>query len=293
MMAPSGARISVVVVSHNEGENLVRTVEGLRAALPEGAEVLVVDDFSTDGSTDALPAASARVVRPESRLGIAPARNWGASLASGDVLIFSDAHIDVPSGFLSPILEALAQPRVAAAGPVIAARGDLESKGHGFRWRDAALNAEWLGRKGDVAYPVPLLPGGFVAFRRDVFERLGGFDPGLIVYGLEDAEISLHAWTMGYRCLLVPEVEVVHLFREVQPYAVDWSAMLYNLLRVAVVHFRGERCRRVFATLRGQDALPTAFARLVESDAWERRREIQGKRNRDDDWFFHAFHMHW
>jgi hypothetical protein len=182
---------------------------------------------------------------------------------------------------------------VAAAGPVIADRRDPESKGYGFRWRDAALNVEWLGHAGKRSYPVPLLAGGFVAFRRDVFEQLGGFDPGMVVYGHEDSEISLHAWSMGYRCLLVPEVEVAHLFREAHPYAVDRSAMLYNLLRLAVVHFGGERCRRVFATLRSQDALPSAFGRLVESDAWERRREVQGKRSRDDDWFFHAFHMHW
>lgn len=125
-----------------------------------------------------------------------------------------------------------------------------------------------------------------MAVRRDAFEGVGGFDPGMIVYGHEDAELSMRLWMFRYECLLIPQVDAVHLFRNRHPFAVDWPATLHNLLRVAVVHFDAERCRRVFACLTSQDALPSAFARLVDGDAWERRRVNQSGRRRGRRWVF-------
>src|SRR5262249_37662613 len=121
MDRPLGAApgVSVVVVSHNEGENLGLTVDSLLAALPDDAEVVVVDDVSTDGSIEALPEGRVRVVRPEARLGIAAARNLGAARSRGEVIVFSDAHVDVPPGFLGPLLDELRRPRVAAVGPAV------------------------------------------------------------------------------------------------------------------------------------------------------------------------------
>lgn len=285
--------VSVVVVSHNEGADLHRTVLGLDAALPADAEIIVVDDTSTDGSTESLPVERARVIRPETRLGISAARNLGAAHSRGQVIVFSDAHVDVSPGFIEPLQAVLERPGIGAAGPVVSQRDEPAVKGYGFRWRDAALNIEWLSRQGTEPYPVPMLVGCFMAVRRDVFESLGGFDTGMIVYGHEDAEFSMRLWLHGYDCLLVPEVDVVHLFRTAHPYSVDWIATLHNLLRVAVMHFDAERSRRVFACLMSQEALPSAFAKLLEGDAWERRRTNQNDRKHDDNWYFRKFNMHW
>src|SRR5262249_37545761 len=60
--------ISVVVTTHNELRHLRATVSGLRSTLPESAEIVVVDDQSTDGSTDFLdppPAPGIRLVRSD------------------------------------------------------------------------------------------------------------------------------------------------------------------------------------------------------------------------------------
>ena len=285
--------VSVVVVSHNEGADLHRTLLSLNAALPADSEIIVVDDSSTDGSTDTLPVERVRVVRPPTRLGISAARNLGAAHSRGDVIVFSDAHVDVPVGFIEPLVAALMRAGVGAVGPVVSQRDNPAVKGYGFRWKDAALNIEWLGKKGSDPHPVPMLVGCFMAVRRDVFEKVGGFDGGMIVYGHEDAELSMRLWLQGYECLLVPEVNVVHLFRTTHPYSVDWIATLHNLMRVAIMHFGPERSRRVFACLMSQDALPSAFAKLLDGDAWELRRRNQSLRKRDDDWYFRTFSMHW
>jgi GT2 family glycosyltransferase len=49
----------------------------------------------------------------------------------------------------------------------------------------------------------------FIAMRREVFAEIGGFDDGMLVYGImEDSELSVNLWAPGYQCLLVPTIEV-------------------------------------------------------------------------------------
>jgi GT2 family glycosyltransferase len=127
--------------------------------------------------------------------------------------------------------------------------------------------------------------------RRDVFLAVGGFDSGLVVWGHEDGELSLRLWTSGYTCLLVPAVEVAHLFRRVHPYQVDREVWLYNTLRVATVHFGPDRLRRVTEAVAVHNAFQAASARLTESDTSERRQQVRAARCYDDDWFFSRFGM--
>jgi hypothetical protein len=103
----------------------------------------------------------------------------------------------------------------------------------------------------------------------------------------------MRLWTLGYQCLVVPTVDVAHLFRTSHPYEINWTANLHNLLRVAIVNFSSERFRRVVACLKSHDALPTALAMLLDGDAYERRHKLHAIRKHDDDWYFKQFHMHW
>jgi len=287
----SSNSVSAVVVSHNEGDRLRRTVHGLMATLPRDGEIVVVDDASTDGSADFLGPSyhAVRLLRPAERLGAPRARNHGAAAACGRLIVFADAHVDVGFGWVDALRAALDPPAVGAAGPAVSVMGSPASKGYGFTWRDAALNMHWLGRQGDQPYPVPLLSGCFVAMRRDVFEACGGFDEGLSIWGGEDAELSLRLWLLGYECLLVPEVEVAHFFRDRFPYQLDWTTLLHNSLRLGVLHFGPARLERLVACLTSNPAFPAAFARLAEGDTWSRREQLRRVRLHDDDWFFDRF----
>src|SRR5919106_6521238 len=95
--------ISVVVVARNEGTWLLRTVQRYVATLPSGSEVIVVDDGSTDESADRLPTdRRVRVIRGRGA-GVARARNLGGQRAKGDLLVFSDAHLELPDGWWKPL----------------------------------------------------------------------------------------------------------------------------------------------------------------------------------------------
>lgn len=287
------ASVSVIVVSHNEGQNLRRTLDNLLATTPADSEIIVVDDASTDGSADNLAGDDARLVvlRPAERMGVARARNFGAHHARHDVLVFSDAHVETTAGWTARLLHTLERPEVGAAGPAISMLGARRSKGYGLCWSDMTLNSKWLGRQGTNPYPVPMLCACFVALRREVFAAIGGFDPGLKVWGSCDADLSLHLWMRGYECLLVPTVEVAHLFRTKHPYMVDWETILHNKLRLGIVYFGLDRLRRLVACHAAHPAFPAAFARLAEGDSWARRDAIRSARRYDDEWFFQRFQM--
>jgi len=78
---------SVVIISHNEGGHLRRTVDRLSPTLPAGGEIIVVDDRSIDHSTDFLTDGydGVTLLSPTARLGVARARNFGAEHARGQV----------------------------------------------------------------------------------------------------------------------------------------------------------------------------------------------------------------
>jgi GT2 family glycosyltransferase len=285
--------ISVVVTTHNEGAMLRSTVTALLASLPVDGEILVVDDQSSDGSTGFIDSSlpRLRLIRSRVRMGVAAARNLGASEAAGSLIVFSDAHVQPDSDWARHFEQALADSSVGAVGPAIMAMGNSSDVGYGRRWRNAALDGQWLPCRGSDPYPVPMLGGGFLAMRRNVFEDTGGFDTGLLLWGGEDLELCARMWMLDYKCLVLPTVQVAHLFRARSPYPIPWPVYLHNLLRIAVVHFGEHALMRVVASLRSHPAFSEAFVRLLESDVWTRRESIRAKRVHDDEWYLSHFGM--
>ena len=256
--------VSIVVVTHNEGDNLPRTVAGLRATTGPDTQIVVVDDQSTDGSLEAMQAAhpDVEVVRPQARLGVSGARNAGAAHARGRVLVFSDAHVDPAPGWLPPLLEALADESVGEVAPVVRDRSEHSVAGYGFTWPDLSMRVAWLRQAPGAPPEVPFICGCFLALRRATFERVGGFDDGLIRWGSEDAELSLRVWRHGLRCLVVPDSSVAHLFRPVFGYQVDWEHTLHNMIRTAALHLPADVLASVIERWRDHPAWPQALARL-------------------------------
>jgi GT2 family glycosyltransferase len=290
----SGDRISVVVLTLNEGDLLRRTVDSLAATIAEGDEIIVVDDGSTDGSADFLRDAAGPVTLLSSRdLGVSKGRNLGASHARGDLLVFSDAHVETPPGWCDPLRRVLADPKVGAAATTLIDLVERDCRGYGLRLTGPDLGLEWLDSDRDDAYSVPLLTGAFFAMRHDTFDAVGGFDEGMVRWGSEDVELSIRLWLMGYDLRMIPQVEVAHLFREKGFYNVEWHWILHNRLRTAYLHFSDSRYERVLERLSTSKAFPDAYAMLRSSDAERYKAEMAPRKVRDPETYFATFGPEW
>ena len=287
--------ISVILPAANESVLLKRTVDQFVATLPPNSEVIVVDNGSTDGSADFLTCGcgcyeNVQLIQTPDPLGVAGARNRGLAQAQGEIVVFADAHLDLPERWWQPIACVLTQPKVGVVGPGIGVMGRPDMPAAcGQRIAETNLRVEWLPWKGVEPYPVPTLGGGFMAMRHDTLKQAGAFDGGMPQWGSEDLEICVRYWLLGYEVWVAPAVTVLHYFRTANPYKVGWGAVTHNLLRVALLHFGQARITRVVDALKSNPNFAPALAHAVESDVWQQRAEFAERRVRDDDWYFEKF----
>jgi GT2 family glycosyltransferase len=298
-MNPAKSRLaaSIIVISFNEGPWVRRTIESLIRNQPADSEIILVDDVSDDGSTDGVATDDRiRFFRPDRRLGVARARNFGARRARGETLIFSDAHVRVPPNWFSLLQDALDNETTGAVAPALVEWQPTGWIGCGLRLTDTGLNWDWLPRRGAKPYQVPMVGGGFFAIRKRVYCAIGGCDPGFGIWGMEDMELMFRLWAYGYDCMVVPAVRVAHYFREpgaYPRYQTNWQLGLRNVLRVAVLHLGERRLAQVFRNYVKDPQFAGSLASLALSDAWTRRAALAKARRRPEESFFTYFGVDW
>jgi glycosyltransferase involved in cell wall biosynthesis len=281
---------SIVIPTLNEGGLLAMTTNSIlsQTSYPH-FEIIVVDDGSTDGSTefyDRYPNPHVRLVRTRGQ-GVAKARNVGAAHAAGEFVVFLDAHCRVSPDWLNGFAEALTPIDVGMAGPSFTKLEAPVPRGCGMFWAEYTLENHWYEPVDGVGpYVVPLTTGACQAFRRQYFLALGQYEDGFTRWGYEDVELCLRAWALGYRVVVNPAVTIAHYFRESRDYEVDDVEVTYNFLRMIHMHFKPERIERIVASLGANPFVAPAFERLQRSDVLDVRRELDAARRRTDDWFF-------
>ncbi len=292
----SRPRATIIIPCKNEGSNVRMTVDSILSASPVcPMEIIVIDDGSDDDSC--------RFLQKEDRyhmvnlittpgLGASRARNLGASTARGKYLIFCDAHITVPEGWPESLLDTFRPPGVDAVSPAIGSLENPAATGYGQTWNER-LETVWLPPPTDMkAKAVPLLPGGCLAVRTEVFLSTGGFDKGFTVWGHEDVELSLKMWLFGYDLYVNPSVKVLHLFRKKHPYPVTMEHVHYNLLRMAYSHFNVGRIDKILDLIKFNGQQPQKIVRRVlKEGALEQRLHYFARRKRDDNWFMKRFRI--
>ncbi len=193
---PPTPLISVVITVRDEEQHLRGLLDSL---LSQEApfEIVVVESESRD-RTLAIAQRYARryptLVRAFSRPGSRGiGRNVGVRAARGDFVAFIDGDCFADSAWLHHLRRGLREADVAAGQTVVVGRS-----------RYGSLQRVELYQSGyDVTYPSCNL-----AYRRTLFEELGGFDPGFIT--AEDIDLNLRAVRSGASIRYVPEAIVYH-----------------------------------------------------------------------------------
>ena len=262
----------------NEGRRVMETVVSvLQTAGDAVVEVVVVDDHSDDYSGYDIAVAYAnddrvRVVSGLTWLGAGPARNLGALIARGDKLWFLDAHSRTPEGWPQQLEAAMYRcGRDVLYGTALRPLLDdpeeqrLAATAYGVRYDTRDLNEHYYPRREqtDLPYPVMGLPGGSMLMTRALWEKLGGFDVGLMPpWGQECMELCIRAWMMGYEVRIIPECVVLTYYKDAATEAnpgIKAENLLYNRIRIALLYLGRERTEKVIDDLRYQESFAEAM----------------------------------
>jgi GT2 family glycosyltransferase len=226
--------VSVVVVSHESRELLARCLAALAADAGRlaTAETIVVDQASRDGTAAWLAAEhpDVRVVAVSENVGFGAGNNRGAAIARGRWLLLLNSDAFVRPGAIDELVRfGDAHPAAGAVGPkLLWPDGRLQRSCRRFPTvfrlateylylrklapRSRVLNGFYCGEfPHDAARRVDWLTGACVLVRRDLYERLGGFDEDFFLYS-EEVDLMARAAQLGAETWFDPAAEVVHLW---------------------------------------------------------------------------------
>ena len=225
--------LTVIVISYNTRALTLAALRTLFATTRETPlHVVVLDNASTDGSADAVAEAFPKVelIRSSDNLGFARANNVVAAAAQTEFLLLLNPDTECHEGAVDNLM-AFARDNPQAGiwgGRTVFPDGSLNI---GSCWqritpwslfcmavgltavfpRSDLFNTEALGSwKRDTVRNVDIVSGCFFLIARELWARLGGFDLRYFMYG-EEADLCLRARRLGYRPMITPDAEIMHL----------------------------------------------------------------------------------
>src|SRR3989475_7434465 len=232
--------VSAIVPARNEEETITATVESL-AAQPEILEVLVVNDQSTDRTSDVLQSLSARFSKlwcletgelPEGWVGKNYALSKGAAAAKGHWLLFTDADAVHLPGSTGRALETAAEQDAAVVSysPEQVMKTWWEKALIPFVYARLAQNFSYADVN-DPSSPAAAANGQYLLIRRDVYDAIGGHRS---VAGevLEDVALARRAKQAGYALHFAPGQGIarVRMYRSFAGMWQGWTKNLYPLV---------------------------------------------------------------
>jgi GT2 family glycosyltransferase len=261
--------ISVVVLNWNRKNLLRACLASLARQSVAPFELIVVDNGSTDGSAamvrdefaSGMPFHLTLIENWENR-GYCAGNNQGLASAKGRLVALLNNDAEAEPGWLAALRSAFQEDsgvgmaaskilayenskRIDKAGHLIYADGQNRGRGTG------EIDHGQYDRREEVLWP----DGCAAMYRREMLERIGGFDEDFFAYG-DDAELGLRARIAGWRCLYVPDAVVRHhrasslgagstrrveliernrvlLAAKLFPWSLLWLNSLFYLVRIA------------------------------------------------------------
>jgi N-acetylglucosaminyl-diphospho-decaprenol L-rhamnosyltransferase len=255
----AGGPIDAIIVTHDSAEQLRTQLScvPLRSAFDR---ILVVDNASSDGSTEMAREAGVELIERDRNDSFAAAINEGVRRSSSELfaVLNPDVLLDDPE-----VVEALERcfddPAVGLAAPALRLpHGGLQDSARTVP-SPIDLARRRFGRKRLGAIPADRLTdvdwvvGAFVVVRRTAFEEVGGFDERYRLY-FEDVDFCVRMWSHGWRVRLNPDVVARHEHR-----AFSRGSMVSWATRQHV------RSAALFFLSHPDLALPTGRRRLVRA----------------------------
>jgi GT2 family glycosyltransferase len=214
---------SIIVCTYNRAESLRDTLGALKSQQTVAGrewEVIVVDNNSKDDTRKVIAEFQREWRRLryefEGEQGLSHARNHGIDAAHGTVLLFTDDDVLPEPDWMETTLAGLEQYHADACGGYIAPIWEvpppdwLTERFYGFLAVRTDRSDDY-----DITSPSQAPFGANMAFRRDVFEKVGGFDTsrgrkGNVLASGEDGELFERILAAGFKAVFLGQSRVHH-----------------------------------------------------------------------------------
>lgn len=218
---PATPFFSVIILNWNGRHLLEECLDAVLVQSFRDFETIVVENGSTDGSTEFLETrygTRIRLILLDKNAGFGGGNNRGIEAARGRWIVFLNNDTQADPLWLEQLYRAVSRhPEIAIFACKVLnyyRRDEIDTVGHllypdglnrgrGRLERDAGQ----YDREEEVFFP----SGCAAAFRKDLLDAIGGFDESFFAYG-DDTELGLRARLFGARCLLVPGAIVYHKY---------------------------------------------------------------------------------
>jgi N-acetylglucosaminyl-diphospho-decaprenol L-rhamnosyltransferase len=222
--------LAAVIVNYNAGPEIRAALQSIVAEMAGGEwEALVVDNASTDGSSDYVWefAPRARVLRNAVNIGFGRGINQGVTASRAPFILIMNPDCRLEPGAVATMRAELeARPRCAIVGLRVL---DPDGSEQGSARGDPDMLTGLFGRTGPLRHLLPSsamsrrnvvstgresatvdwVSGACMLVRRSAFEEVGGFDPRYFLYW-EDADLCRRLRARGYETRYVPTATAVH-----------------------------------------------------------------------------------
>lgn len=200
---------SFVIINYKTKELTANCLESIIKNCQGDFEMIVVDNNSSDGSVVFLQekfGEKIKIITNQENVGFGRANNQAAKIARGTYLFFLNSDTLVKENILPPLQvcfddlqTGMAAPRLVLpdGSPQEYANGSLPSFFKSlFRLREKNPKLEWLS-------------GAALVVKKDVFEKVGGFDEKYFMY-FEDMDLGWQIKMAGFGAVLAEDAKVVH-----------------------------------------------------------------------------------
>lgn len=192
--------LTIIIPAFNEAKSIADTVKSLKNQTVKVARIIVVDDFSSDGTGEIARAAGAEVLRPEANTGTkAGAQNFALKSVTTKFTMAIDADTILAPDAIERLLPALQDPKVAAACGFVLPRyvRTLWERGRYIEY----LFAFVFFKQVQDYYECPLISSGcFSVYRSSVLQANGGWSTRTMA---EDMDLTWSFYQAGHKVRFV------------------------------------------------------------------------------------------
>ncbi len=221
--------ISIVIPAFNEEKYIKYPLDGIKRQTFRNFEIIVVDGGSTDMTSKIVKKNGGKVIL-DRQSNIGAARNAGARLAKGDLIMFTNADTRASKDVLNIYSELFKDKHiVAASGPLVPLEKTTRFIRFGYKFASVYL------ARISFAIGKPAISGSNFMVRKSAFKKCGGFDESLVTY--EDLDLTLRLSKLG-KIKYVKSAVVATSTRRI----VKWGVVRYilfnagNVLRYNLFH---------------------------------------------------------